>query len=167
MDAGANRGKGVDRNGIKNKDIAAERSAPVRADTRASPPKRSKRRGKNAIDRLLRACDDGSVLQLAADYIMQDREGTALPNIAGFCRSLGVGVSEFEGLRSSHPEIHSALCAVFEDEALNSRVSPSVLALYLRGRLDYGDRRGSEEEKKEVDAPLTVVFEHDVLDDGS
>ena len=162
MTAGANRGKGVDPNGIKNKDIAEEYSAPVTADARASPPKKTKRRGKSAVDKLLRACDDGTVLQLAAEYIMQDREDKALPNIAGFCRSLGAGVSEFEGLRKSHPQIHSALCAVFEDEALNSRVSPSVLALYLRGRLDYGDRRSSENEK-----PLTVVFEHDVLDDGS
>lgn len=110
--------------------------------------------------RLLRAAGDGSALKLAADYI-NDRSGRSqLPNIAGFCRSVGVSVGEFESLRRSHPDIYGILCAVFEDEALNSDVPASVLTLYLRGRLDYNEKRDSE------DAPVTVVFDHDVFGDG-
>ena len=58
------------------------------------------------------------------------------------------------------------MCAVFEDEALNAGVSASVLTLYLRGRLDYGERHGAEDGGDRDGAPLKVVFEHDVLDDG-
>ena len=71
-----------------------------------------------------------------------------------------MSVGEFEGLRRSHPDVYGTLCAVFEDEALNSDVPASVLTLYMRGRLDYSEKRDAD------DAPVTVVFQHDVLNDG-
>lgn len=111
--------------------------------------------------RLIRACKNGTVFRLAAEYIAENRGDGQLLNIAGFCRSLGVSVGEFEGLRMTHPDIHGILCAAFEDEALNSEIPASVLTLYLRDRLDY-DRPGDAK-----DAPVTVVFEHDLLKDGS
>ncbi len=109
---------------------------------------------------LIRAAADGTALRLAADYIEASGRDT-LPNIAGFCRSLGVGVSEFDGLRRSHPDIHGILLAAFEDVALNADVPASILSLYLRGRLDYNDRG-----REEADAPTAVMFEHDVMRDG-
>ncbi len=110
---------------------------------------------------LIRAAADGSALRLAADYIEVSLGRDTLPNIAGFCRSLGVGVSEFEGLRRSHPDVHGILLAAFEDVALNADVPASILSLYLRGRLDYNDRARVAD-----DSPAAVIFEHDVMRDG-
>ncbi len=121
---------------------------------------RSRRAARPQPGRLIRAAGDGSTLRLAAEYIKCNSGRSQLPNIAGFCRSLGVSVGEFEGLRRSHPDVYGTLCAVFEDEALNSDVPASVLTLYMRGRLDYSEKRDAD------DAPVTVVFQHDVLNDG-
>ena len=109
---------------------------------------------------LRRAAEDGSAVRLAAAYIEANRGKDQLPNIAGFCRSLGVGVCEFEDLRRSHPDIYGILCAAFEDEALNSGVPASILTLYLRGRLDYSEKRDAD------NAPVAVMFSHDILGDG-
>lgn len=126
-----------DRDGINNKKRARRRLSP---------------------GSLTAACENGKIIELATKYICQAENGT--PNIAGFCRYMGAGVSEFQGLKQRYPEIYDALCAIFEDEALNSALSPSVVSLYLRERLGYdGDKRD--------DGSVTVVFEHDVLNDGS
>ena len=151
--------KGAGNNGIKKTDPTGVGSVNAKEAMSDAP-------ASGNAGALIRACRDGTALRLAAEYIVLNREGSALPNIAGFCRSLGVGLCEFDGLKKTYPDIHSALCAVFEDEALNSGVSPSVLTLYLRGRLDYGERHGAEDGGDRDGAPLKVVFEHDVLGDG-
>ena len=87
------------------------------------------------------------------------------PNIAGFCRYFGIGRSRYERLSKKYPEEFEKLLAVFEDEALNSQISPSLLTAYLKKRLGYGDT--ADAEKSEVDTgQLKLIFDHDLLSDG-
>lgn len=84
------------------------------------------------------------------------------PNIAGFCRYLHIGNAEYEALASKYPEEFDRIRAVFEDEAFNSEVSPTLLSAYLKKRLGYEKSEGSEI----YDGQLKVVFEHDIIEDG-
>ena len=87
------------------------------------------------------------------------------PNLAGFCRRLGEGLSWFEGLRHSHPTLHDRICAILEDEALNAEVSPTILASYLKKRLGYTDK---QESASGTDCgQLRLIFEHDIVEDGA
>ncbi|MBE6634105.1 MAG: hypothetical protein E7620_07180 [Ruminococcaceae bacterium] len=92
--------------------------------------------------------------------------GGRFPNLAGFCRWLGCGISEVEALRLTHPVEADRLCAVMEDEALNTALlSPTVISAYLKRRLGYGDKpelvSGAE------CGEMRVIFEHDVFEDGA
>ena len=87
------------------------------------------------------------------------------PNLAGFSRFLGVGVSNVKSIESKWPEQYGALMAIFEDEALNSDKNATILNTYIKERLNFG-------EKKEGGATLPVgnvqlVFEHDMSEDGA
>ena len=87
------------------------------------------------------------------------------PNLAGFARFLGVGVSNVKSIESKWPEQYGALMAIFEDEALNSDKNATILNTYIKERLNFG-------EKKEGGATLPVgnvqlVFEHDMSEDGA
>ncbi|MBQ8849762.1 MAG: hypothetical protein IJ011_05490 [Clostridia bacterium] len=84
------------------------------------------------------------------------------PNIAGFCRYYRTGLEELETLADEFPEQIDMLYAFFEDEALNSGISPAVLSVYMKKRLGY-DR---ELTRPSDDSPMTVRFEHDIYDDG-
>ena len=87
------------------------------------------------------------------------------PNLAGFCRYLGVGIDTLEEAFSGFKESWSALCAVFEDEALNSELSPTVVTAYLKQRLGYGEKQ--EMHKASCELPeLKLVFDHDIFEDG-
>lgn len=93
------------------------------------------------------------------------RTARRFPNIAGFARILGVGVSAFRIVEENWPEQYSAMLALFEDEALNSDKNATVLNTYIKERLKFG-------EKKEGGAllpvgDLKVVFEHDIAEDGA
>lgn len=95
-----------------------------------------------------------------------DKKGTKrFPNVAGFARTLGIGVSDFHVVEISWPEQYGAMMALFEDEALNSDKNATVLNTYIKERLKFG-------EKKEVGATLPVgdikvIFEHDIAEDGA
>ena len=91
-----------------------------------------------------------------------------LPNLAGFCRWLGCGVSEMETLRLSHPAAADWLTAVMEDEALNNGagVSPTLLTAYLKRRLGYASERAEAVAQAEC-GEMRVVFEHDIEEDGA
>ena len=90
------------------------------------------------------------------------------PNLAGFCRWLGCGVSEIETLRLTHPEAADRLIAVMEDEALNNGagVSPTLLTAYLKRRLGYASERAEAVAQTEC-GEMRVVFEHDIEEDGA
>ncbi len=90
------------------------------------------------------------------------------PNLAGFCRWLGCGVSEIETLRLTHPEEADRLAAVMEDEALNhgTGVSPTLLSAYLKRRLGYTSERAEAVAQAEC-GEMRVIFEHDIEEDGA
>ena len=80
----------------------------------------------------------------------------AFANIAGFCRFAGISVGEFLALRKKYPEEFEKAGAFFEDAALNSGATATLVGMYLR---EYGfwGRREPEEE---------IECEHDIYGDG-
>ena len=86
------------------------------------------------------------------------------PNVAGFARKLGVGVSTLKKIEAAWPDQYELLLALFEDEALNSDKSATLINIYMKEHLGFG-------EKKEGDAILPIgdiklIFEHDIQEDG-
>ncbi len=61
-------------------------------------------------------------------------------------------------------EEYDALLAVFEDEALNSGLSPTVVSAYLKHRLGYGEK--TEEKTAVASEGVKLIFEHDIFEDG-
>ena len=120
------------------------------------------------------AADDGSIVRVFDDYLLfcrADGEGGKrknagrIPNVAGFCRFTHTTLSDFERLRSTRPEVHGALCAALEDEALNSEMSASILSVYLKLRLGYAGE--TEEVSRVTDTgQLRLIFDHDAYEDG-
>lgn len=109
--------------------------------------------------------------ELVERYILSCRSDAAsskrrerFPNISGFCRFCGIGFSELSEIKKRYPERYSSICSVFEDEALNSELSPTVLSSYLKNHLDFSEDGAS---LSEVNAgELRLIFEHDVEKDG-
>lgn len=88
-----------------------------------------------------------------------------MPNPAGFCRFLGKGLDFWEELSNRDKITYGIICAALEDEALNSDLSPTLLSAYLKKRLGYGEPKDSS---GVTDCgQMTLVFEHDILEDGS
>ena len=88
---------------------------------------------------------------------------TLFPNLAGFCRFLNTGLSDIASLAKDFPEEYERLLAIFEDEALNSEVSPTLLSAYLKKRLRYISPADTPTASgKEV----KYCFEHDIFSDG-
>ena len=86
-------------------------------------------------------CRNDLLLPLAEQYVREclSEEGARpsgkrkdssgrFPNLAGFCRTLCTGLLWIEALRCEYPEQYGALCALFEDEALNSSQSATVIS---------------------------------------
>lgn len=141
---------------------------------------------KDSAELIEAACNTGSLGALAEEYIIfchttqanqdepSDKAATKkksadktvkFPNVAGFCRYFGIGQQKYECLSKKYPEEFEKLSAIFEDEALNSEISASVLTAYLKKRLGYSDTEKSE--KSEVDAgQIRLIFDHDILLDG-
>lgn len=141
---------------------------------------------KGSAELIEAACNSGSLENLAEEYIIfchtsqsDDDEApqkssakkksadkaTKFPNVAGFCRYLGIGQQKYELLSKKYPEEFEKLSAIFEDEALNSEISASVLTAYMKKRLGYNDTEKSE--KSEVDTgQIRLIFDHDILADG-
>ncbi len=84
------------------------------------------------------------------------------PNIAGFCRFMKTGTSELEALEAKFPAEYERILSVFEDEALNSDLSPALLSSYMKKRLFY-EKSGGESKD---DGEIKVCFEHDIFGDG-
>ena len=135
-------------------------------------------KSKNPVVELKKIWTRGELIPLAEEYIRncklsgdieargsgKGRSQERFPNIAGFARTLGVGVSNIKNIESKWPELYGALLALFEDEALNSDKNATVLNAYIKERLNFG-------EKKEGGATLPVgdvrlVFDHDIGEDG-
>ena len=140
--------------------------------------------GSKAYQELSDACRKGVLGELAMAYLRECEAGRVrsdagekeagreaarsaqppvgrFPNVAGFCRYLGVSISELDTVRREYPEAVERVLTILEDEALCNRggVAISLLADYLKKRLDWGERSQGGEEVK-------VVFEHDIRRDG-
>ncbi len=83
------------------------------------------------------------------------------PNLAGFCRYLGVGTEEYRHTCEDFPDAADRISAVLEDEALNSALSPTILTAYLKKRCGY-----ASSEPPPAEPQLTISFEHDIFEDG-
>ena len=91
---------------------------------------------------------------------------TLFPNLAGFCRWLGWGGNEMELLKKTTPDLYDRICTVLEDEALNSDLSASVLTAYLKQRI-WRAEPSSDKSTVDQGDQLRLIFEHDILEDGS
>ena len=100
----------------------------------------------------------GQLLTLAEAYIDECARLERVVNVAGFCRYAGITTAHFRELAERFPEVAGQLLDLFEDEALNSDMSPSLLTSYLKARLGYGEEKS--------DGALNVTFEHDIMKDG-
>ena len=126
------------------------------------------------LERYLELCasqpsEDGEVSSEESKSKRSSRSRTAeqsrasFPNLAGFCRYLGVGTGELESLAAEYPSEHGKILAVLEDEALNSGLSATLISAYLKKRLGYDSTpRASTDNDKQ----LQIRFEHDILKDG-
>jgi hypothetical protein len=135
---------------------------------------------KSGAERLAAACRKGTSFRLLEKYIqycqsVREAEGTPepstkrgvkqrsgrVPNLAGFCRYLGIGTEKFRLVTEDYPDEVQRILAILEDEALNSVLPPAVLSAYLKRRLGY-----EREEEPISSEPLQICFEHDILGDG-
>lgn len=130
-------------------------------------------------EELYKFCEVGLIGQLAEEYVKsckeiekngegevaQKKKTSKFPNLAGFCRYLGISREKYERLSKKYPEEFGKLEAIFEDEALNSDVSASVITAYLKRRLGYNDSEKSEKTELET-GQLRLIFEHDIIADG-
>lgn len=91
----------------------------------------------------------------------------SFPNLAGFCRYLGCGMSASEELRATYPAQYDFICAALEDEALNFSLSPTVLTAYLKQRLGYGEKLDAASAGSAECGQLQLIFEHDITEDGA
>lgn len=121
-----------------------------------------------SVEKLFR---DGTVVGRAQSYVGQCREdedkGARFPNIAGLCKTLGIGLSEMQRLGDKYPLMYDAILAVLEDGALNADCIPGKSALltmtYFRRRLGY---EAPKAQSKSEEGTVKVVFEHDIGEDG-
>jgi len=120
---------------------------------------------------LIQAACDGALPKKIKKYLTSCRpppdsdpkkDSGRLPTLAGFCSSLGCGLQAAAELEQEYPLEFDYLCAVLEDEALNSGRSSTIVNAYLKERLGYGDKSDSGAEGE----PLQLVFAHDILEDG-
>ena len=127
---------------------------------------------------LKRICNKGEIVPLAEEYVKncksnvnvieskggREKRVERFPNLAGFARSLGVGVSDIKNIEAKWPGYYGALLAIFEDEALNSDKNATILNAYIKERLNFGEKKESGATLPMGDVQL--VFEHDIEEDG-
>ena len=110
-------------------------------------------------------------MEKAQEYIARCHEADGskkdvrFPNMAGFCRYLGMGVESFRLSMKERQEEYGALLALFEDEALNSGLSATLVSAYLKRHLGYGEKAESGASVCEADR-VKLIFEHDIYADG-
>ena len=140
-------------------------------NTRRAPPKKKKTsRGK-----ICGLCKSGMLWEKCNEYIfscsdVENDEGKGkrrarFPNLAGLCRYLETGLDDLRLFKEKYPESYDRLLAIFEDEALNSDVSTTLLSAYMKKRLAFA----VEEEvkgQKDTSREICYCFEHDVYADG-
>ena len=131
------------------------------------PPKNQKETDdEGVIDQI---CQGGKLIKLAEKYIKfcltEESKKPRLPNICGFFRWLKLSALALDRLRRLYSEKYRTLLMIFEDEALNSELPPSIISTYMKQSFAHKD--GDEEnETRESCGPITLVFDHDINKDG-
>ena len=131
----------------------------------------------NSAESILKANNGGEITALLNQYLLncrtssqkeeeqsakkKERKDSVFPNIAGFCRFIGISTSELERFGRVDPEQYAKILTVLEDEALNSNLSPALISAYLKKRLGYDGAKAQESTSQ-----LEIKFEHDIFEDG-
>ena len=132
----------------------------------------------NSAESITSINDGGKILNLLNEYIIacanfqtaseEAKESKSsktypqlFPNLAGFCRFLKISTAELEELGQKFPEHYSRLLTVLEDEALNSKLSPTIISAYMKKRLGYDKALSAQPTSQ-----LEIKFEHDIFEDG-
>lgn len=100
--------------------------------------------------RLLRLIDE-----YVEDCRARDQKKPVFANVAGFCRFAGISVRDFLSLKRRFAADFDAAGAYFEDAALNSGATATLVGMYLRQYGFWG--QGGDDE---------VECEHDLFEDG-
>ena len=105
-------------------------------------------------------------LQSIEKYTEVCDENERLPNLAGYLRFMGMTEEEYTVLCEKFPKQSQLARSVFEDEALNSGLSATLISAYLKRHLGYGEKsEAASKSSMELDQ-LKLVFEHDIYEDG-
>ena len=115
----------------------------------------------NAVDKL--CAKAGQPEKRAEQYIVYclTHEPPRLPNMAGFFRWMKLSATARDHFKSEHPEKYRTIKMIFEDEALNSPLPPSIVSAYMKQYFS-----GEEPIGKGESGGITLVFEHDINRDG-
>ena len=128
----------------------------------------------NPAESKLSETNGGEIIKLLEQYLLLCRaddtnedskkkkcRDAIFPNLAGFCRFIGVSTSELEAYGKNFSTEYERILTVLEDEALNSKLSPALVSSYLKKRLGY------DGVKQVTESPqLEIKFEHDIFEDG-
>ena len=131
----------------------------------------------NSAESIARALDGGEITALLNQYLLnchanqtseneedskkKSRKDPVFPNLAGFCRFIGISTAELETYGKKHPDEYGRALTVLEDEALNCGSSPALVSAYLKKRLGYDGGK-----IQESGSQLEIKFEHDIFEDG-
>lgn len=97
-----------------------------------------------------------SIIQLYVDECKNaDVKKPIFANVAGFCRFAGISVGEFLSFKRKFPREFENAGAYFEDAALNSGATATLVGMYLR---QYGFWGAPVDDE--------VICDHDMLADG-
>ena len=114
-------------------------------------------------------CIKGSLIRMAEKYIKfcltANEDRPRLPNICGFFRWLKLGACALDLLKQKYPDKFRTLQMLFEDEALNSPLPPSIVSTYMRQQAFTDLSENGQTADKEGEN-ITVVFDHDIISDG-
>ena len=114
-------------------------------------------------------CQKNRLIKKAEKYIAfclaPELKKPRLPNICGFFRWLKLGSIAMDKLKREYPDKFRTLLMLFEDEALNSELPPSIISTYMKQSF-LKDSEDKVSEVSEDCGPITLVFDHDINLDG-
>ena len=120
-------------------------------------------------------CRRNTMTELAEQYIsfcldangdvsLKQSGRVRLPNMCGFFRWLRLSASALDRLKRDHSEEYRTLQMIFEDEALNSPLPPSIISTYMKQ--SFSSRIDADTVSESACGPITLIFEHDIDNDG-
>lgn len=111
-------------------------------------------------------CRKGSPEMLAEQYIdyCLGQDQPRLPNMAGFFRWMELSAAAKDHFKKNYPEHFQTVRMIFEDEALNSPLPPSIVSSYMKQY--FLNERDTPDPVPEDDSKITLLFEHDIRHDG-